>query len=404
MQRTLTPLTPWLVCLASALFFFYAYFQMAMFNTLSSEFLQAFSLSPAGLGRLQAGYFMADAIILLPAGILLDRYSTRTLCLIVMAATVVASMGLAGTHSVKMAMLCHAIGGIGNAFSFLGSMQLASRWLPSKHLALGMGGIVTLAMLGGVAAQAPLAWVVTTVGWRGALWFNVVLGFIILSFMWRYLLDPKVITPKKQPWAEVFKQLWKVCLVPQNWSCSIFTSLLNLPIVVLGTLWGVLFLTQAYGVSFTEAASITSFIFFGMIIGSPIVGWISDRIQSRKTLMVVGTLLGILILLSLMTTHHWGVPELGMAFFMLGFLMSAQVMSYPMLAEINSVDTTGTAMSLLAILLNLTCAAIQPFFGWMTSLHGTEHAPNYQAAVWVLPVACLIALGVILCVREKREL
>lgn len=385
--------TPWLVSLFAALFFFYAYFQMAMFNSLSQELLAAFSLSPAGLGRLQASYFVTDALVLLPAGILLDHYSTRALCLWVMGLTVLASFGLAISHALALAYVFHAIGGLGNAFAFLGSMRLASRWLAGKHLALAMGLIITIALLGGVLAQAPLAFLLTKVTWRVSMGLNGLIGIVLWIGMYCFILDP----PKElalATWRVLGQQLWQVCRISQNWYCSIFTCLVNLPLVVLGTLFGEIYLRQSHGLGATEAASITGLLFFGIIIGSPLTGFISDRLHSRKLPMMGGAVLLIILFVALIYGNAWSTGCLSVAFFVAGFLMSSQVISYPMLAEVNSPETTGTALSLLAIFLNLSCAFIQPIFGW---------AMNFGSAMWILPGVVVLALIAACLIREPAR-
>ena len=72
----------WVVTLTSALFFFYAFIQMNFFNTINTDLRIAFQLDASDIGQLFSMYFYANFIFLFPAGILLDRYSTRKLLLI----------------------------------------------------------------------------------------------------------------------------------------------------------------------------------------------------------------------------------------------------------------------------------------------------------------------------------
>jgi len=72
---------PWLVCFSAALFFFYEFIQMNMFNAVSTDLMRDFSLHATKLGKLSAYYFYANLIFLPIAGVLLDRFSTRLIIL-----------------------------------------------------------------------------------------------------------------------------------------------------------------------------------------------------------------------------------------------------------------------------------------------------------------------------------
>ena len=55
---------PWLVCLGAALFFYYVFFQLAMFNTISAPLMQTFGLQAPALGTLSSSYFFATKDVL----------------------------------------------------------------------------------------------------------------------------------------------------------------------------------------------------------------------------------------------------------------------------------------------------------------------------------------------------
>ncbi len=83
------------------------------------------------------------------------------------------------TTSIFWASLFRFLTGIGSAFCFLSVISLATRWFPSARLALVTGVIVTIAMLGGIAAQTPLMLLQHMVGWRNALVIDAAVGALI---------------------------------------------------------------------------------------------------------------------------------------------------------------------------------------------------------------------------------
>lgn len=139
----------WIVCLIAALFFFYEFIQMNMLSSLNQDLMAAFDVDATRLGILSSTYFYANVIFLLPAGQLLDRYSTRTIILIALSLCVLGTYLFSLTDSLWIAAFFRFVTGIGSAFCFLSSIRLASRWFPANHMALISGLIVTMAMLGG---------------------------------------------------------------------------------------------------------------------------------------------------------------------------------------------------------------------------------------------------------------
>ena len=179
------PLRPWAICLTAALFFFYEFVQMSMFNAISPKLLVDFNVSSTQLGNLAAAYFYANIIFMFPAGLLLDRYSTKKIILFAMSICIIGTLIFSRTDNLSTAIFCRFLTGIGGSFPFLSCLRLATRWFPAERMATITGLMVTMAMLGGVFAQTPLTLLTLHVGWRDAVLMDGLLGivFIILMFM-----------------------------------------------------------------------------------------------------------------------------------------------------------------------------------------------------------------------------
>lgn len=195
----------------------------------------------------------------------------------------------------------------------------------------------------------------------------------------------------------------------QNWKCGIYTGLLNTPIFVLAALWGNLYVSQAYGFSLQQSASITSMIFIGEIVGAPIVGWISDKLNSRKPPMIIGALLSLVVMMAIIyIPRHTGF-DLSILFLLLGFAISSQVISYPTTAESNNPSIISSAMGFVSLLSNLLGAVLQIIFGWILNL-GWNGAllnnvalyslENYKNALIVLLIGFVISF---VCAAHIKE-
>ena len=68
---------------------------MHMFNSISPGLMRDFNVDAVALGTLSSTYLMADVVFLLPAGLVLDRISTRTIILMTMSLWIGGKWGFA---------------------------------------------------------------------------------------------------------------------------------------------------------------------------------------------------------------------------------------------------------------------------------------------------------------------
>ncbi len=397
---------PWIVCLSAGLFFFYVFFQLNVFDVINQPLRQAFNLNAAQLSWMSSTFVWANVVFLLPAGIILDRFPVRIVIFLSMCVCVLGTFGFACTHSWALASFYHALTGASNAFCFLSCIVLVSRWFEPRHGALVIGCIVTLAFLGGMMAHTPLAYLNHHYGWRHAVLIDGVVGLVLLSWIFVVVRDPPLWSTQHadadKSWFSGFSDVLRN---RQNWFAGFYTACLNLPIMVLCALWGASYLHVVYQRTPLESSNIVSLIFMGSIVGCPLMGWLSDRIGRRKPLMIFGAAATLFLLLPLVNGWFGGSHLLPVVFFLLGFFTSTQVISYPLIAESNTLHTTGLATSLASIVIMGGGGLGQVLFGYLMQhplglMSGGDSILDFQRAMWLFPAAILLALIVSLCIRE----
>lgn len=404
-----------IVCFTAALYFFYEFIQLNMFNAIDPSLMKTFHISAAELGHISAYYFYGNLLFLFPAGMILDRISTRKIILTTMSISVVSTMIFATASEIWMAGMARLFIGMSASFCFLSCMRLASRWFPPRRLAVVIGLVVTMAMMGGMVAQTPLALLVDLTGWREALVVDGLVGAVILVAIFFVVRDypagaEQLIQQQRHSLATLgfWATLRKAISNRQNWLAGVYTSMMNLPIFLLGAMWGSLFLMQAHGLTHAQSTNVTAMIFVGTIIGSPVIGWLSDRLARRKLPMIICAVISLAAILTIMYSPH--ITQLtGMLLFLaLGFFTSAQIISYPVIAESNPPALTGTASGLASTLI-MAGGTSQPFFGWLMGLHWDHTmvdgvpvyaASDYHLALSIMPIAFVIALLVMFGLRE----
>ncbi|MBB72029.1 MAG: MFS transporter [Legionellales bacterium] len=410
-------LRPWFVCFIAALFFFYEFIQMNMFNSINQELMAAFQINGTELDFLTSVYFLSNVIFLLPAGLLLDRFSTRKIFLTALSICVVGTLAFSLASSLPLATICRFLTGIGSAFCFVGCVRLASRWFPAKRMALVTGLIITMAMIGGMVAQTPMTLLTIAVGWRHALMIDAALGAVILGLVYLFVQDcpphmrDKLAQDNEYLSVEGFWHSMKTAyLNSQNWLGAIYTCLMNLPVMILGAVWGTLYAEQVHHLSKTQASYITDMIFLGTIIGAPLAGWLSDRMEKRKPLMLAGAIVSIILVSVIIYIPDVSLSVLMALFGLLGLITSTQVISYPTIAESNPSALTAASVSVISFTtIGGGGVVLLPFFGWLMSIGWNQltvdgvaiySMTNYHSAMLLMPVAFAIAFVAALGLRE----
>ncbi len=409
---------PWLVCLCGSLFFFYEFIQMNMLNSIGSYLAGEFKIDATQLGLLSAWYFYANLMCIPLAGILLDRFSTRLIILVAMFICTLGTLFFSLSHTLFLSAACRFFTGMGSAFCLLSAVRLASRWFEPRRMALMTGLSVTMAMLGGVVAQTPLTLLAQYFGWRHSLWFDVVLGVLICGVIFRYVRDYPEGSEAKHNEEQVtlknmgFFQAQKIAFGNfRNWLSGLFTCFLNLPITLLGALWGNTYLQTVYHLTPTHASYVTTMIFLGTVVGSPTSGWISDRLGLRKRPMIIGACLALFTILTIIFLPKFSIPVLLVLFFCLGLFSSVQIISYPLVSELSPRILTATSVSVVSFTCIGGYALFQPLFGRIMDWHWHHgqmlngvpvYSPtDYQFAMWILPVTFAIAILCTLFLKES---
>jgi len=416
-EKTIHTKLAWVVTLTASLFFFYEFIQMNVFNSINEQLREVYHLDAVQLGQLFSMYFYANFMVLFPAGSLLDRFSTRKILLCAISTTTIGTLLFSIATDYWMAALGRFLVGGSASFCFLSCIRIASRWFAPHRMAFVTGVVVTMAMLGGLCAQTPFTYLVQYLGsWRHALLINTVLGVIIFLATFFIVQD---FPPDAKQRAMADKQhlqslgLWRciklAALNPQNWLGGCYTALINLPVFILGGLWGILYLTHVHHITEVEASYATTIFFVGVIVGSLLYGWISDHLSRRVMPMIVGAILSLIVMCILMFVPQLSLSALIILFFLIGLFTSSQVLTYPLIAELNPHYLTSTAVSIDSLCIMASGFIIPSLFGWLMESGKSAAlinqvtvytASDFNHAMWIMPIAFIVALVITFFMRE----
>lgn len=400
---------PVIVISLAACFLFYKYVLQIFPSIITEQLMKQFNLTGVGLGNLAAMFYYTYMVMQLFVGVLLDKYSPRRFTAAAIFCAAIGLLLFSRAETIYMAGIARALMGAGVAFATVSYMKLVATWFPPKHYAFVGGLLATAAMAGAVFGQVPLAHFVDHFGWRACL---LVLGFAGISLALVFYLvvqDAPKSAPKRINAPLAFKEILSVFKSKQNWLLTLYSGLAFSPIAVFGGLWGNPFLEQAYNLSKTQAASLVSLVFIGLGIGSPILGILSEKLGSRRKLMLVATLISTVAISIVLYWMALPIAVLSVLLFTFGFGLGAFMLIFAIGKETNPLTLTATVIAMINTSDALFDALTEPFIGKLLDLgwdgkivNGVHQFPlvSYQQALTVLPLYLLIGSAMLLWVRD----
>ncbi|OGT42774.1 MAG: hypothetical protein A3F42_02890 [Gammaproteobacteria bacterium RIFCSPHIGHO2_12_FULL_37_34] len=402
---------PWVIVSCGMLFYCYNYFLRVSPGVMQPELSQAFHITATQFGALAAFYYYAYTPMQLPAGMIYDKFGVRfVLC----AACLIAVIGLSifiTADSLTMAKTGRFLIGLGTAFAYIGTLKLASIWLPPRRFGMVAGLATAVGMTAGTLSQKYLTHALETIGYQAALHTALITG-IALSVIIIVLVRNRpphqhsslydMHTPMN------IKQLWEALRIiftnPQMWLIGIIGCLLYLPSSVFLDLWGIPYLKAVYQLTPEQAVLISSYTFYGWIISCPIIGAISDKIKRRRLPLTATGLFAAFLLCFVFYSPTINVSALYAIFFMIGFCCGAHPLCFALGKENNPIQISGTAVAVTNMLIMAGGVIFQPVVGKLLDLHTsspisadglpTYAASDYTFALSVVPLG--VALGIFL--------
>lgn len=327
-----------LIFIAITLFYAFESAQMAYYNVLAPAYLAAGYYQQSEVAAISAAYFYGTMAGLFPMGYFLDHFPLRRIILIGLLGSVAGIiLLLMGNHFASQWAARFICGFFGGTTCFIGGIRIIALVYP-KRFSYFMGIFLSAGMFGGMICQYPLLFIVNHFGLDGALRTVLGVSLCVLAFNFFYLQPSKEISHdrKKEEDNKIpfFEALKIIVLNRRNW-CDVFmVSLLDTPVSVIGTLWGIVFFTSFFGYNETVSSFIVMALFLGLIIGLPVIGHIADKKNNPPSIIFIGAVVSLLLVIVVTmlqaTKPLWLILIL---FFLLGFFSSCQTMGFTWITQ-----------------------------------------------------------------------
>lgn len=415
-EKIKNPIRAWTIWFLSAFFMFYKYALEVSPSVMTTTLMKTFNIDGTALGNLAACYFYAYLLLQIPAGLLLDKFGPRKTTTLAITVCAFGSFVFAKADTLFMAGVGRFLTGAGAAFAAVNCLKLIANWFPLRHFAFMTGLMMTIAMLGAVGGQAPLAAFIEKMQWRAALSNIGYLGLILAFIFWIVVRDKSRqsdkdlhLTPVK---TSIVKSLKGILTNAQSWWLSLYSGFAFAPVMVFGGLWGVSFISSSFHLSHNISAQMVSLIFIGFAIGAPVLGWLSDKLGSRKVIMFWGTVIGLFCISAVIYIPHLALFALAFLLMLFGFSISSFLLCFTMIKEIHTPLLAATAIGFMNAFDALLGALSDPLTGkfldltWNGTLVDGVRAFSidaYKTAFLTIPTYLIIALFTLTKIKETHN-
>ncbi|MEO8651288.1 MAG: MFS transporter, partial [Hyphomicrobiaceae bacterium] len=292
--------------------------------------------------------------------------------------------------------------GAGFGVMLIGSMVVISRWFPPDRFSTLTAMVLSIGLLGNLAATTPLAWASQAVGWRTVFSAAVLFTALATIAVWIVVRDAPpghpflVRTP--EPPREMLRGLLEVLRNPAlrpilalnfcNYACT-FT--------VQG-LWGGPFLREVHGLSPIEAANVLFTAVIAYQLGMLTFGPMDRVLDTRKWIAFSGTVAVISILATLALVAHPPVWLPVGALIAIGFFSASSTMVMTHGRGIIPDRLIGRGMATINTSVMFGVACMQTISGivigaFEPSASGARTETAYRALFGVLTVVLIVAIS-----------
>lgn len=250
-----------------------------------------FNASPAILSTFVVLQIIVYAAAQVPAGLLLDRFGSRTM---IVAGGLLMAGGqftLAFSESLPTAIGARAVLGLGDAFTFISVLRLVPYWFSERQIPMVTQLTGICGQLGQVLSALPFLALLGWAGWSTA--YLSVAGIGVLSVILTILVVRDTPRGRAQvvrsaDLAEVFTSLKTVWLRPGT-RLGFFTHMgTQFSVTAFALMWGVPYLTEAQGLSRGTAGALLTVSVAAAIASGVLIGVVTARNPHRRSRLVLG--------------------------------------------------------------------------------------------------------------------
>lgn len=339
----------WMVWILASFTYMLAFVQRTAPGLVTGRLAQDFRVSPAAMGELAVGQFLAYAALQLPVGLLGDRFGPARWLALGAALDGAGTLLFSQAHTFTLLVLSRGVVGLGDAMLWVNIVLLMGGWFAPSVYGRALAGVGTAGGAAAMASTVPLAWILSVAGWRITF---IVMGCMLVGMGAAiHLVLPAWERARVQHAVHVIRPatpgstLRKVVASQRGWIP--FTTHFGLMGAYMGfvAIYAIPYLMDTHKLTAVEAGAVESVAMLGSVLGGPIAGWAADRFGPFRPLWVVATV----SLMGWITIAAWPLAPLGVttiALFLIGSAGGGSILTFTLTRAWFPSEAVGSASGL----------------------------------------------------------
>lgn len=412
----------WIVFSLLAAAYFLVYFHRLSTAVVAVDLMRDLQASGTLIGLLAAAYFYPYALMQIPAGLLADSWGTRRTVTIFFFLAGIASVVFSLATTAWWAILARVLVGVGVAMLLVPTLKVLTTWFQPTEFATTTGLLMGIGALGALGAATPLAWMSNWLGWRHSFLIIGLVTVILAIGVWIVVRD----RPENLGWPPIspvtvtgasnlstslsLRTGVKLVLsTPAFWVLAVWYFFSCGTFFTFAGLWGGPYFMHVYGLTKDQSGHILSLAALGTIFGSPFLSVLSNRLGTRKKILVAGGVVNLAMMAVLaFLPGVWPFQYYYGLCILMSFSANAiVVVAFTSVKELFPLNIAGTAVGLVNFFPFLGGAIMQPLVGYVLESLGPAGGPysaqTYGRAFQLLFFSAIVALMAALMIKETAQ-
>lgn len=401
---------PWLMWFFPLAFFGFQFILRLFPGLVMPELLEKYQISATDFGLFASLYYLGYAGMQIPMALLLDKYGPRQIIAFSAILCGLSVWMMLWFNSWPIALLSRFLIGVGSVVGFLGTSKVISQWFAKEKYARLVGLTFSFGLLGALYGGRPVSMMIDNMGWEYMLGALGVVALILGLFNYSFVRNKaKVVNTNAS--SSVFSDLKQLGKYKSLFILAFANFLMVGSLEGFADVWGVPYLMTARDLTKVQAASITSFVFVGMLFGGPILAYFSEKFKAHYSVTFLsGLMMSALMIVVLMFNQLLTTNTLMMVMFAIGILCCYQVIVFAIGQDMVPSHLMSVTIALLNCINMLggsffhsSIGRLMDFFEAGTVVDGVTvySTSTYTYALCIIPIASL--LGSMLVWVSKRK-
>jgi sugar phosphate permease len=414
----------WFIFGILAIAYFFVYFHRLSLSVVANDIATDFGTTASILGLLGSVYFYCYAAMQFPAGLFSDSIGPRKTVAISLLLACIGSILFGLAPNITVAFAARVMVGLGVSMVFIPTMKILSQWFRVNEFALMSGILNSIGGMGVFAATWLLGILATNFGWRVS--FQLIGGCTLLLIVSAWLIVQD--RPADKGWPSINeidgKNNKNDLPLPQKiglWegACKVVSEKYFWPVAIwfffvfgiffgFGGLWSGPYLMHVYGKSREQVGDILSMLAWGMIIGGPFLGVLSEKVlkSRKKTIVLCTSVLTALLLFINFLPSQLPLSVLTVWFFLFSVCSSAIVtIGITATKELFPVEIAGTSVGTVNLFPFLGGAVFMSLLGRVLDSYPKTSTLEYSVHGYRMVLLILLAASAIslICTFFMKE-